>query len=173
MSIPALALTVAAAAFAQCLAAQEIRPRAPSAREIVNQLQPGEISARGISVQGGRSQPVAPPSINLDVNFEYGSAKLSPDAKIVLDSLGQALGDPTLVSARIGIAGHTDAVGTDTYNLDLSKRRAQAVADYLVAQHNIAPSRFAVDGWGKQRLLDTANPKSALNRRVQVLNLGQ
>jgi outer membrane protein OmpA-like peptidoglycan-associated protein len=144
----------------------------PSSREIVEQLQPRGISARGISVQGGREKPAAPPSINLEVNFEYGSAVLSADAKIVLDNLGHALSDPSLLTARIEIAGHTDAAGGEAYNRDLSRRRAQAVADYLVREHRIAPGRLAIEGYGKSRLLDKANPLSSVNRRVQVVNLG-
>jgi OOP family OmpA-OmpF porin len=143
----------------------------PSTREIVEKLQP-QITPRGISVQGGRERPPAPPSIDLAVNFEYASAVLSPDAKIVLDNLGQALNDTTLVNARIQIAGHTDAAGGEAYNLDLSRRRAQAVADYLVRQHGILPARLSVEGYGKARLLDQTNPTSSVNRRVQVLNLG-
>lgn len=143
----------------------------PSTREIVEKLQP-QITPRGISVQGGRERPPAPPSIDLAVNFEYASAVLSPDAKIVLDNLGHALNDTTLVNARIQIAGHTDAAGGEAYNMDLSRRRAQAVADYLVRQHGILPARLSVAGYGKTRLLDEANPMSSVNRRVQVLNLG-
>lgn len=144
----------------------------PSAREIVDQLTPRGISPRGIKVEGQRERADAPPSINLDVTFEYASANLSPDAKIVLDNLGQALNDPALAAAKIQIAGHTDGVGGEVYNLDLSKRRAQSVAEYLVKQHNISAARLSVDGYGKTRLLDPANPKSSVNRRVQILNLG-
>lgn len=144
----------------------------PSAREIVDQLSPRGISARGIKVEGQRERSEAPPSINLDVSFEYGSAELSPDAKIVLDNLGQALNDPSLVTARIQIAGHTDAAGSDAYNLDLSRRRAQAVADYLARQHAVPATRLSVEGYGKTRLLDAANPRSSINRRVQIVNLG-
>jgi len=143
----------------------------PSAREIVEKLQP-QITPRGISVQGGRERPSAPPSIDLAVNFEYASAVLSPDAKIVLDNLGQALNDTSLVNARIRIAGHTDAAGGEAYNLDLSRRRAQAVADYLIRQHGILPARLSVEGYGRTRLLDQANPMSSVNRRVEVVNLG-
>lgn len=144
----------------------------PSAREIVEQLTPRGISARGIKVEGQRERSDAPPSINLDVIFEYGSAQLSPDAKIVLDNLGQALNDPALAAARVQVAGHTDAAGSDAYNLDLSRRRAQSVADYLARQHSVPATRLSVEGYGKTRLLDAANPRSSVNRRVQILNLG-
>ena len=115
----------------------------------------------------------APPSLDLEVNFEYASAKLTPDARIVLDSLGQALNDPTLRESRMRIAGHTDAKGADAYNVSLSRQRAQSVAEYLSRQHGVDTRRLSVEGYGRSQLLDPANPESAVNRRVQVVNLGK
>jgi OOP family OmpA-OmpF porin len=113
-----------------------------------------------------------PPSINLDVNFEYASAQLTKDARAVLDNLGRALGSPELRAYRIRIAGHTDAAGSESYNMALSLDRAQVVADYLVREHKIDMARLTVQGFGKNRLLDPANPNAASNRRVEVVNLG-
>ena len=112
------------------------------------------------------------PSINMAINFEFASAKLTPDARIALDNLGQALGDPVLRDSKFRIAGHTDAVGGDAANLALSRQRAQSVAEYLVRQHNVAQARLAVEGRGRSQLLDANNPTSAINRRVQIENLG-
>jgi outer membrane protein OmpA-like peptidoglycan-associated protein len=77
-----------------------------------------------------------------------------------------------LRAARIRIGGHTDARGADAYNLALSRQRAQAVADYLARQHGVRPERLQVEGYGRQRLADPANPESVVNRRVEVVNLG-
>jgi outer membrane protein OmpA-like peptidoglycan-associated protein len=107
------------------------------------------------------------------VNFEYASAKLSPDARIVLDNLGQALNHASLQNARIQLVGHTDAKGGDAYNLTLSRQRAQSVANYLSGQHGIAAKRLTVEGMGRSQLAVADEPYSALNRRVQVINLGQ
>jgi outer membrane protein OmpA-like peptidoglycan-associated protein len=68
------------------------------------------------------------------------------------------------------IEGHTDAVGSDAYNLDLSKRRAVAVALYLVNQMGISPDRLAVAGKGKTEPL-TDDPYDAANRRVQFARM--
>ena len=97
----------------------------------------------------------------------------SPDARIVLDNLGQALNDPVLRGSRMRIAGHTDAKGSDSINLALSKQRAQSVADYLAKQHGVDAKRLDVAGFGRTQLADPANPESAINRRVQVVNIGE
>ncbi|MND06909.1 hypothetical protein D3C83_285760 [compost metagenome] len=55
----------------------------------------------------------------------------------------------------------------------LSQARAQAVSDYLTRQHGVTPDRLEVVGFGRRHLLDPANPTSAVNRRVQVINLGE
>lgn len=147
---------------------------APSASEIVRKLTPapaGGMVPRGILVDGPREER-KPPSVDLAVNFEFDSARLSPDARITLDNLAEALADPVLRNARFRIAGHTDARGTDGYNLTLSRQRAQAVADYLARQHGIRVERLQVEGYGRQQLADPANPESVVNRRVQVVNLG-
>lgn len=179
---------LAALLLSTCAYAQD-NDRRPSTDEILLRLSPGANDpamrtkgfvtgkAKGITVEGARVQPTVQsdsqrPSVDLEVNFNYNSATLSPDAFQVLDNLGKALNDPELQSSSFIVAGHTDAAGSEAYNLALSKRRAQAVAKYLRDKHHIDPSRLRVEGYGKQRLLDTANPLSPLNRRVEVVNLG-
>jgi OOP family OmpA-OmpF porin len=170
----ALALSVALAVPAS---AQDTRT--PTAEEIIRKLmqpaiKPDDLKSNAVQVEGRRqrSETAPGPSIDLAVNFEYASAKLTPDARIVLDNLGRALANPALADARFSVAGHTDARGGDAYNLALSKKRAQSVADYLISEHGIAAQRLDVEGYGRRRLLDAANPASAVNRRVQVTNLG-
>jgi outer membrane protein OmpA-like peptidoglycan-associated protein len=107
-------------------------------------------------------------AIDLTVYFEYNSARVTDRARETLDRLGEALASPELRRYRFLIAGHTDAVGTDEFNLDLSYRRAEAVRDYLAHTHGISRRRLAVKGWGRSRLKDTANPESGVNRRVEV-----
>lgn len=161
--------------------------RRPSAQEIVERLKPApeefqsrsftpgtrSLEAKGVSVEGRRAPTEAQPSIDLDVNFEYASAQLTADARIILDNLGRALTDPALRNSHFLLAGHTDAKGTDEYNQALSMRRAQAVAGYLTKQYNVEANRLKVEGYGRSKLLDPANPLSAINRRVQVANLGE
>ena len=182
-----LACAVVLASTAIGAVAQDTRK--PSAADIVRKLTPAEapaadsgaapvtrsrsIGSRGIRVENRIPEVKAPPSLDLEVNFEYASARLSADARIVLDSLGQALNDPALSASHIRIAGHTDAKGADAYNVKLSRQRAQSVADYLSRQHGIDAGRLSVEGLGRSQLLDPTHPESAVNRRVQVVNLGK
>lgn len=173
----AIAIGLALIAVAPALA-QESRP--PSTEEIIRklmqpQLSPDDLKSNAVQVEGRRRRAdvAAGPSIDLAVNFEYASAKLTPDARLVLDNLAQALVDPALSGSRFRVAGHTDARGSDAYNLGLSKLRARAAADYLVRTHRIDAQRLSVEGFGRRQLLDPANPESAVNRRVQITNLGR
>lgn len=127
-------------------------------------------SARGLSVQ---VEPVAPPSMDFAVEFQLGSAALTPEAMSVLDQLGQALSSETLSPYAFRIAGHTDATGPETFNLQLSESRARAVEDYLAARFGIDRGRLRTVGMGESALLDTGNPFGQQNRRVEITNLGQ
>lgn len=91
----------------------------------------------------------------------------------MLDTLGKALTDPALKDSRFQVAGHTDASGSDAVNLSLSQQRAQTVAAFLQREYGIGAKRLQVNGFGRSKLLDAANPLSAVNRRVQIVNLGQ
>jgi len=153
--------------------------RVPTAEEIIRkltapQLKEEDLKSQAVQVEGRRqrAEPTPSASIDLQVNFEYASAKLTPDARIVLDNLAQALVDPALRDSRFRIAGHTDARGSDAYNLTLSKERAKSVASYLMRQHGIDAQRLTIEGFGRSQLFDPTNPESAVNRRVQITNLG-
>ena len=69
----------------------------------------------------------------------------------------------------VDVYGHTDSTGDDTYNYNLSQRRALAVANYLSSQ-GVDSRRFAVTGFGETRpVADNGSPAGrALNRRVEI-----
>lgn len=137
--------------------------------------QPGDPSTAA-AAPGVSTQAVAQPqeaSINLTVHFAFGSAELTPDARETLDHLGQALQSDELKPFAFRVAGHTDAVGTEEANKELSQQRADAVKEYLVNQFGIKPSHLEAVGFGKSQLIDPNNPSSGRNRRVQVVNLGE
>ena len=118
------------------------------------------------------SEPAKPPaSFDLRINFDYNSAHLTPAARANLNEFARALKDPQLDAARFIVEGHTDAMGGDAFNLELSKRRAGAVVEYLTA-HGIAGARLEAKGYGKQKPL-VADPRSSENRRVETRLLGQ
>ncbi len=125
-------------------------------------------TARGIGIEGGDGAEEAP-SIDLYVHFEYDQSSLTmSDARLVLDTLGKALRDPRLAGLSFEIIGHTDARGSDDYNLELSRRRAEAVRAYLVQFHRVDASHLKAEGRGKSQLKDPARPDDGVNRRVQV-----
>jgi outer membrane protein OmpA-like peptidoglycan-associated protein len=100
--------------------------------------------------------------------FEVGSARLSQDAAGLLDEVIEILADNT--TTVLTVEGHTDDVGSESDNLGLSKVRAQAVVDYLVAG-GIDAARLTAIGYGESRPVadnDTAEGRSE-NRRIQFV----
>jgi outer membrane protein OmpA-like peptidoglycan-associated protein len=69
------------------------------------------------------------------------------------------------------VAGHTDAKGSDAYNLILPDQRAKAVAGFLVENFHIDPKQLVAVGFGEEKLKNSENPLAAENRRVQVVNM--
>ncbi len=101
------------------------------------------------------------------LRFAFDSSVIKPCYHPLLDRVAEILRDNP--SLRIEIQGHTDNIGSHEYNVMLSKRRAQAVADYLAA-HGISPDRMTVEGFGETRPVasnDTEDGR-ARNRRVQI-----
>jgi outer membrane protein OmpA-like peptidoglycan-associated protein len=106
-----------------------------------------------------------------DVLFRSGSFELLPGARERLAKVsGIVLAYPSL---HVAIEGHTDSVGSDQYNQDLSERRAQAVRDYFV-QQGIAASAVEAHGFGKNEPIasnDTPEGRQQ-NRRVELVLSG-
>lgn len=111
------------------------------------------------------------PSIDLEIYFDYNSAAIAPRAVPSLTSLGRALTDAALRGGVFLVGGHTDARGSDEYNLQLSEKRAQSVKQFLMEKFHIADDTLVVAGFGEEQLKNTAVPYAAQNRRVQVSNL--
>jgi len=88
-----------------------------------------------------------------------------------VQALGRALSNPDLRGSTFIVAGHTDAVGGEAYNQDLSERRADSIKRYLVDKFGIAGADLVTVGYGKTKLKDPANPMAEVNRRVQVVNM--
>jgi outer membrane protein OmpA-like peptidoglycan-associated protein len=152
------------------VAAEPVPAQEPSTEDVVKALVPTKKlrGPRGLMIQGEDK----PPSIDLYIPFEYNSDKLTTEAMLTLKRLGAALKDTRLSNYRFKIAGHTDATGSAEYNQKLSERRAEAVRSYLVFQYDLEPARIEASGFGKTQLLDPSKPEDGINRRVQVINLG-
>jgi OmpA-OmpF porin, OOP family len=112
---------------------------------------------------------VSPPPVHhvdLLVNFEFDSNKLTGSTKENLAQFASALQDPRIKGTKFEIEGHTDATGTEQYNIGLSERRANAVIAYLVSL-GVDPSTLEAKGYGKSKPR-VADPFSAENRRVET-----
>ena len=103
------------------------------------------------------------------IYFDTGKAEVKPESDAALKEIAKLLQqDPKL---KLHVVGHTDNVGTLVSNMDLSRRRADAVAKVLTTKYTIAASRLAAQGVGP--LAPVASNKSeegrAKNRRVELV----
>ena len=111
------------------------------------------------------------PKIDLEINFDYNSADISAKSLPSVQALGRALTNNDLKGSTFVVAGHTDAAGGETYNQDLSERRADAIKRYLVDKYGINGTDLVAVGYGKSKLKDPGQPMAEVNRRVQVVNM--
>lgn len=102
------------------------------------------------------------------VNFRFDSNKLDSEAKAALDNMVQSQNH--YKRFFVAVEGFTDKIGSPAYNEALSRRRADAVVEYLVAQHDIPIYRIHMVGLGEQKPLEDARTRAAnaKNRRVEV-----
>src|ERR1700750_1275395 len=105
------------------------------------------------------------PNIDLEITFDYNSANISAQSMPSVQALGRALTNPDLKGSTFIVAGYTDAAGSDSYNQDLSERRADAIKRYLTDKFGIAGSDLVTVGYGKTKLKDPGNPMAEANRR--------
>src|SRR5258708_31135070 len=85
-------------------------------------------------------------TFNSGLLFDFGSDKLKPEARINLDNLAANLS--SFGDSKLLLVGHTDSVGTASYNLGLSERRALAVGTYLINK-GVPSTRVSVTGRGE------------------------
>ncbi len=107
-------------------------------------------------------------TLGSDVLFEFDSATLTPAAAEAVALVAERVAERA--PGTVSVVGHTDDQGDDAYNLDLSQRRAQAVADMLAALVDGASYPTTVQGRGEREPLvaNTSEENRALNRRVTV-----
>ena len=102
-----------------------------------------------------------------DVTFAVDSTSISPTMRNTLDGVAQSMID--YPESLIDVMGHTDSTGSEQYNLDLSRRRAESVANYLVSR-GVSRARIETIGYGEQYPIadnTTATGRSE-NRRVEI-----
>lgn len=111
--------------------------------------------------------------INEKVQFELDKANILEASHSLLNEVTAVLAQHTEIK-KVEIQGHTDSDGSDSYNQDLSDRRAKAVMQYL-SGHGIDAARLSAKGYGESKPIasnDTADGKEQ-NRRVEFLIVEQ
>lgn len=126
-----------------------------------------DLIARGGNVNGG----TAPIMLPTDLLFDYNSDQLAENARLSLMKLGLLI--QRNPNSQFIIEGHTDTIGTDQYNFELSQRRANAVVAWLISSLRLSTDRVKAVGMGKSRPLPSVNPggtpeEQAMNRRVEI-----
>ncbi len=109
---------------------------------------------------------------NLEIIFDFDSARIRPESYESVGLIADALHTPYLQGQTFFIVGHTDAKGAREYNLDLSLKRAQALREALVTTFQVPGQYLFAVGLGEEQLRDPAKPDAAVNRRVQLINMG-
>lgn len=106
--------------------------------------------------------------VNLpEVTFAVDSTTISPNMRAALDEVAQSM--TRYPNSLIDVMGHTDSTGSEQYNLDLSRRRAEAVTNQLVSR-GVSRARVETVGYGEQyAVADNSTPEGrAQNRRVEI-----
>ena len=101
--------------------------------------------------------------------FDTDSDRMKPESATVIQMIAKGL--ETNPNLKLLIEGHTDSVGDKAHNLDLSKRRAEAVKGVLVAQFKVDASRLTTAGIGSAKPIDSNDTPQgrAQNRRVEFV----
>jgi len=127
----------------------------------------------GLSYRFGQGAAPAPApevvnktfNLNSDVTFAFGKADLKPQAQGVLDGIYGEIAQ--VKSANVKVAGYTDRIGSDAYNQKLSQKRAETVANYLVAK-GVSQNAISATGYGKANPV-TGNKCDAVKGRKALI----
>lgn len=135
-----------------------------------------EITIPNIKIQQDKNTTVY--TLPADILFDFDKANLRPDAEAALQQISNSIAQRfTNVPVQIQINGHTDSVGGNTYNMALSKRRAESVEQWLIAHTNLKPNQITVEGLGEtEPVAPNTNPDGSdnpqgrqQNRRVEIV----
>lgn len=106
-------------------------------------------------------------SLDSEALFGFNSSKLSAEGKQSVASVTKEINDNNLKDVRIDVEGHTDRIGSDKYNLELSKKRARAVVEEFIAD-GVDPSTITAEGYGKTRPVTGDKCNGIKNRKALV-----
>lgn len=128
------------------------------------------VAAAQEAAPNAATEPPPRPSLSLMIQFDFNSAKIRPESQPALQNLATALQSKELAEANFAVEGHTDAKGSNDYNLKLSQSRADAVQKFLASQ-GVPTARLVTAGKGATDLANPNDPLAAENRRVRIVNL--
>lgn len=103
--------------------------------------------------------------------FQFGSATLTENSEALLKRIAAVMRAGLDDGARFRVVGHTDAVGAAAGNLALSRRRAEAVRNFLITAGGVPADRLEAEGRGEAEPADSEHPNAAANRRVEIIVL--
>lgn len=111
------------------------------------------------------------PSVNIPIHFETGTTLVDSQTRANIAVLASGLSDPAYSTQHFTFVGHADVRGSEANNIVLSKRRAEAIYQTVVALQPSLEGRIEVVGRGSSEPIDTGNDEQAYraNRRLQVL----
>ncbi len=112
------------------------------------------------------------PKVGALILFDYNSAKIKAESLPLLRMYGKVLQDD-LEEAVMVIAGHTDSIGSEKYNLKLSQQRAESVKKFLLTDYQITERRLIIKPYGEGKPIETNTTADgrAKNRRVEFIRI--
>jgi len=112
----------------------------------------------------------AKPSINVNINFQYNSVELVESSIGSIDVLAEALSDNSFIDKSITIIGHSDSRGTESYNYELSERRANKILENILALKPNLDGQLKIQGLGEDAPLYEGSTEDIylLNRRIEI-----
>jgi OmpA-OmpF porin, OOP family len=136
------------------------------ASDMADALNPTYTIRNGLRVSASEQGMLDQTLANRTIEFETGSATLTPQGRAILDQMAAVLGKMT--TRTVEIIGHTDNAGNRQSNIALSQARADAVKGYLVAK-GIAPTQLTTTGVGPDQPIapNDTNDGRARNRRIE------
>jgi outer membrane protein OmpA-like peptidoglycan-associated protein len=169
----ALALDPKRSAIKNLAAEIDVQIRNPKTEEITRALRysmfkPLKSAGRSgsqASFGGGGAQ------VNLPINFETNSTTVDEETRANVSKLADALADPGLAGRKIVFIGHSDQRGDEDYNESLSRARAQAISDSVVALKPQLAGMIVIEGRGAREPVNSGSDEASLraNRRLQVI----
>lgn len=128
---------------------------------------------KGIAAMPSWQQLAKLTQLVVDIEFEYNSTAIVPSSYVNLGAIADALHHPLLAKYKFLVVGHTDSTGKADYNLKLSLERANAITQALATTFAVSPKRLFAVGVGEELPADPKHPDAAVNRRVQLINIGE